>query len=65
MITFDAGSREVCLVRRSPTNTPLQALVTMNDPVYLESAMKLAMSYNHKESKTAILEMYQKLLLEK
>ena len=65
MITFDAGSREVCLVRRSPTNTPLQALVTMNDPVYLESAMKLAMSYNHKESKTAILEMYQKATFRK
>ena len=65
MITFDAGSREVCLVRRSPTNTPLQALVTMNDPVYLEAAMKLAMSYNHKESKTAILEMYQKATFRK
>ena len=65
MITFDAGSREICLVRRSPTNTPLQALATMNDPVYLESAMKLAMSYNHKESKTAIFEMYQKATFRK
>ena len=60
MITFDAGSREVCLVNRSTTNTPLQALVTMNDPVYLEAAMHLAESYSHKEAKAAISEMYQK-----
>jgi hypothetical protein len=60
MITFDAGSREVCLVNRSPTNTPLQALVTMNDPVFLEAAMHLAKSYSNKEPKAAITEMYQK-----
>ncbi len=42
MITFDAGSREVCQVRRIHTNTPLQALVTLNDPVYLEAAAALA-----------------------
>ncbi len=42
MITFDAGSREVCMIRRIQTNTPLQALVTMNDPVYLEAAGALA-----------------------
>jgi hypothetical protein len=40
--TFDAGSGEVCLVRRIRTNTPLQSLVTLNDPVYLESAAALA-----------------------
>ena len=38
LITFDAGSREVCLIRRIATNTPLQALVTLNDPVYVEAA---------------------------
>ena len=40
--TFDAGSGEVCQVRRIRTNTPLQALVTLNDPVYLEAAAALA-----------------------
>ncbi len=42
MTTFDAGSREVCLPRRIRTNTPLQALVTLNDPVYVEAAQALA-----------------------
>ena len=42
MATFDAPTREVCTVRRSQTNTPLQALVTLNDPVYIEAAQALA-----------------------
>ncbi|MBI1249619.1 DUF1553 domain-containing protein [bacterium] len=41
MATFDAPSREVCTVRRITTNTPLQALVTLNDPVYIEAAQAL------------------------
>lgn len=41
-ISFDATSREVCLVQRIRTNTPLQALVTLNDPVYQEAARELA-----------------------
>eukprot|EP01047_Picozoa_sp_COSAG01_P105638 COSAG01_NODE_34832_length_541_cov_1.049774_1_plen_81_part_10 len=42
MATFDAPNREVCTVRRNSTNTPLQSLVTLNDPVYVEAAQALA-----------------------
>jgi len=42
MTTFDAPSRELCTVRRINTNTPLQALVTLNDPAFLEAAQGLA-----------------------
>ena len=42
MTTFDAPNREVCTLRRSQTNTPLQALVTLNDPVFIEAAQALA-----------------------
>ena len=42
MMSFDSNSREVCVSRRINTNTPLQALVTLNDPVYIEAANALA-----------------------
>ena len=42
MATFDAPSREICNIRRIRTNTPLQAFVTLNDPVYVEAAQALA-----------------------
>jgi hypothetical protein len=41
-ITFDAPSGEVCTMRRIRTNTPLQALVALNDPLALEAASRLA-----------------------
>lgn len=42
MMTFDAPTREFCQSRRIRTNTPLQALNTLNDPVFLEAAQQLA-----------------------
>lgn len=41
MAVFDAPSRELCTLRRPNTNTPLQAFVTLNDPVYVEAAQAL------------------------
>lgn len=37
-LTFDSPTRDLCSARRISTNTPLQALVTLNDPVYVECA---------------------------
>jgi hypothetical protein len=42
MATFDAPEREFCLVRRSRTNTPLQAFVLLHDPQFVEAARQLA-----------------------
>ena len=42
MVTFDGTSRETCTIRRVRTNTPLQALTVMNDPVFVECAQSLA-----------------------
>jgi len=63
MTTFDTPSREFCQSRRIRTNTPLQALVTMNDPVYLESAQRLAeyMQSRGKTPEQQLQEGYRKL----
>jgi hypothetical protein len=49
MVTFDGTSREVCLARRLRTNTPLQALTTLNDPVYVECARYFAKSMSQEK----------------
>ncbi|MCA8988579.1 MAG: DUF1553 domain-containing protein [Planctomycetaceae bacterium] len=41
MAAFDAPNRETCTIRRDRTNTPLQAFVTLNDPVFIEAAQAL------------------------
>ncbi|HEA20114.1 MAG TPA: DUF1553 domain-containing protein [Pricia antarctica] len=64
-VTFDAGSREVCTIRRTVTNTPLQALVTLNDPVYLEAAYILAKSMGGTNVEKGITKGYQKATLSK
>ena len=42
MLTFDAPDRETCTVKRARTNTPLQALILLNDPTYIEASRKFA-----------------------
>ncbi len=62
-IAFDATSRETCTVRRIRTNTPLAALVTLNDPVYLEAAQALAISVRqHHDDTIAVRAMLERAL---
>ena len=42
MLIFDVPTREMCAVERPRTNTPLQALVTLNDPQFVEAARAMA-----------------------
>lgn len=62
MTTFDGVGREVCISRRIRTNTPLQALVTLNDSVYFDISRQFAKSFwsnNTAKPETLITEMYE------
>ena len=62
-ISFDATSRETCMVRRVRTNTPLAALVTLNDPVYVECAQALAASTSsERDDRRAVRTMLERAL---
>lgn len=63
MTTFDAPTREICTVRRSTTNTPLQAFVLMNDPQFFEAALHFGKQLQEKSAhvKRKISEAYQRV----
>ena len=60
MMTFDTASRDFCEVKRQKTSTPLQALILLNDPQYIEAARVLATNilkkdFDNDEDKTTLL----------
>ncbi|WP_299534400.1 DUF1553 domain-containing protein [Ulvibacterium sp.] len=50
LATFDAPERSICTVRRQETNTPLQALVLLNDPTYVEASRVLGKSITEQQT---------------
>jgi len=64
LIGFDAAAREVCVSRRINTNTPLQALITLNDPVYFEAARNLAQQIQEAkgDKKTTVNNAYNRVM---
>ncbi|WP_109436808.1 DUF1553 domain-containing protein [Aquimarina sp. AU119] len=62
LATFDAPARDVCTVRRQETNTPLQALVLLNDPTYIESARVLGKKMTDSaDAKKGIMNVFRSL----
>ncbi len=62
LATFDAGSRSYCLARRQKTNTPLQALVTLNDPTFVEASRALGCQMARTaDAREAIRDCYRRL----
>jgi hypothetical protein len=62
LANFDGPTRASCLVRRQSTNTPLQALVTLNDPTFIEAAKVIGESITKQQNTAAaISKAYQQL----
>ena len=61
MVAFDAGTRDLCLSRRIRTNTPLQALNTLNDPVFMEAAQFFARKHPKDFSENFIQKAYYEM----
>ena len=60
--TFDATTRSYCVVRRQSTNTPLQSLVMLNDPTFVEASKVMGQQIaSSKDQTKAIIEIYRKL----
>ncbi|MEP6683215.1 MAG: DUF1553 domain-containing protein, partial [Parafilimonas sp.] len=56
-LMFDGADREVCTARRIRTNTPLQALVTLNDSVYIDAARHLAWRMQKQQPNASVAQM--------
>lgn len=67
MIVFDASNRDQCEVKRSNTNTPLQALIMMNDPTVLEASRVLAQHTEEQKlpANTAIETVFRNIICRK
>ncbi|HSB93614.1 MAG TPA: PSD1 and planctomycete cytochrome C domain-containing protein [Flavitalea sp.] len=67
MVMFDASNRDQCEVKRLQTNTPLQALIMMNDPTVLEASRVLAQKLiaSGGDSKSQILNAFQRIICRK
>lgn len=64
MMIFDASNRDQCEIKRSHTNTPLQALIMLNDPTVLEASLALSdkLIASRSAPETAITNGFRKII---